>query len=206
MNVACKKCRTKINIPDHKIPRDRMASFKCPKCKGKIDLQPEAESSNMDPADSQGGSAEKHQVFDEINTALICVDDPGVKKQVHAVLSLMDYQAIMVKNCKSALSKMQYHTFNIIVLSDDFERTAGFNTMLYNMNRMDMTQRRRTCLVLISRAFKTNDAMKAAHLSVNQIVSAKDMAEFEQHILRAATEHQNVYAVFNDCLSASRPY
>ena len=39
MNVTCKHCQAKINIPDEKIPEGKDTSFKCPKCKGKIEIK-----------------------------------------------------------------------------------------------------------------------------------------------------------------------
>ena len=38
MEVTCEQCKTKLNIPDEKIPKDQMVRVNCPKCKGKITL------------------------------------------------------------------------------------------------------------------------------------------------------------------------
>lgn len=38
MQVACEHCKTKINIPDHKIPRGQRVRINCPKCKKVISV------------------------------------------------------------------------------------------------------------------------------------------------------------------------
>jgi len=38
MEVTCQSCKTKLNIPDEKIPKDQMVRVNCPKCKNKITL------------------------------------------------------------------------------------------------------------------------------------------------------------------------
>ena len=40
MEVTCEQCKTKLNIPDEKIPKDQMVRVNCPKCKSKITLDP----------------------------------------------------------------------------------------------------------------------------------------------------------------------
>lgn len=39
MDIICESCQSKFNIPDEKIPDDRVASLTCPKCKNKIKVQ-----------------------------------------------------------------------------------------------------------------------------------------------------------------------
>ncbi len=204
MNVTCSHCRTKVTIPDHKIPKDREVLFKCPKCKRKLEVPPKTAPREPDQQSaSQISSAPP--VSDDGSTALICVDDPVTRRNVHATLTGMDFQVLSSNTSKMALSKMQYHIFNVLVLSDDFDGGKGRAVMIDRLNRMDMTQRRRTCLVLISRPHKTNDAMTAFRLSVNHIINQKDISDLDQVMLRAITDHQNQYAVFKDCLAGSRP-
>ena len=38
MEVTCEHCKTKLNIPDEKVPKDQLVKISCPKCKGKIAL------------------------------------------------------------------------------------------------------------------------------------------------------------------------
>ena len=38
MELTCEQCKTKLNIPDEKIPKDQVVRINCPKCKYKIAL------------------------------------------------------------------------------------------------------------------------------------------------------------------------
>jgi HD-like signal output (HDOD) protein len=38
MNVACSSCKSTYNLPDNRLPKDRVVSFPCPSCKHKIKL------------------------------------------------------------------------------------------------------------------------------------------------------------------------
>ena len=35
MEVTCEQCKTRFNIPDDKVPKDKVIKLTCPKCKGK---------------------------------------------------------------------------------------------------------------------------------------------------------------------------
>jgi predicted Zn finger-like uncharacterized protein len=39
MDIICESCQSRFNIPDEKIPDDRVASLTCPKCKNRIKIQ-----------------------------------------------------------------------------------------------------------------------------------------------------------------------
>ena len=38
MEVTCEQCKARFNIPDDKVPKDKVIKLNCPKCKGKISL------------------------------------------------------------------------------------------------------------------------------------------------------------------------
>jgi len=38
MEITCDNCKTKLNLPDDKIPQDQIVRISCPKCKNKITL------------------------------------------------------------------------------------------------------------------------------------------------------------------------
>ncbi|RJR44971.1 MAG: hypothetical protein C4576_12460, partial [Desulfobacteraceae bacterium] len=47
MEVICEQCKTKLNIPDEKIPRDQVVRINCPKCKFKITLDTRSQGSTQ---------------------------------------------------------------------------------------------------------------------------------------------------------------
>jgi len=51
MDVLCENCNAKFRIPDEKLPVGRVASLKCPKCQGKIEIGAR-ESEQASPAET----------------------------------------------------------------------------------------------------------------------------------------------------------
>ncbi len=166
MNITCENCKTKLNIPDNKIAKDKESSFKCPKCKEKI-LVPAAKQ-------QKEGGEKKRQVFshsfDEQQNALICIDDADLKKKAYSLVKQMGINVDTVKDAAAALKKMEYHMYHVVIIDDSFDQNKGLSSIIDRMNTIDMSLRRRICLVYISREYKTNDNMAAMHISVNNII------------------------------------
>ena len=68
------------------------------------------------------------------------------------------------------------------------------------LNNIDMSLRRRICLVKISRDTATNDNMTALHESVNAVINSNDINHIDSFLSRALSEHKNFYTVYNDSL------
>ena len=63
MEIVCESCKTKLNIPDEKVPQGQRVSVRCPRCKNKLiidttGVKPEISAPQVqDPAES-GGAGE----------------------------------------------------------------------------------------------------------------------------------------------------
>jgi len=198
MNVTCHNCRKAINIPDHKIPKDRDLSFKCPKCKDRI-LIPLVKAPQKSIEERGKKQALSFSLEDRLN-AMICIENPEFRKKVYVVLQQMGFDTTAVTDTLTALNKMEYHIYHLVVLDDAFEQNMGFSSIMERMNTMDMYLRRRICLVLISREFNTNDNMAALHSSVNNILHIDDIPHVESFFSKVLTEHKNFYSVYNESL------
>jgi len=196
MNVTCHNCNTKLTIPDHKIPRDKTSILKCPKCKGKIDIP-----------------AVEHQKTDEINkrqsfplpfgerlNALVCINDDELKKKVVSAVKQMGLNTEVVKNTKTALKRLEYHIYHLVIIDDAFDQSKGVAGIIDRMNTMDMSLRRRICLVWITNKFNTNDNLASLHFSVNSILNNGDTPHIEQFLSSSLLEHKHFYTVYNDTL------
>ncbi|MEW6670002.1 MAG: zinc-ribbon domain-containing protein [Thermodesulfobacteriota bacterium] len=53
MEVICEQCKTKLNIPDEKLPKDQVVKIGCPKCKNRITLDTRTASSDTSAAPGQ---------------------------------------------------------------------------------------------------------------------------------------------------------
>ena len=68
MEVICEQCKTKLNIPDEKLPRDQVVKVGCPKCKNRITLDTRtapAETSAAPDQENPDGTGKFHLKFIE---------------------------------------------------------------------------------------------------------------------------------------------
>lgn len=199
MNVTCHNCKTKLSIPDHKIPLDRESIFKCPKCKEKVHIP--AVKRKQSVSDDKPQSF--YSAFDDRLKALVCVDRTDLKQKVVESVRQMGLTAETVENTREALKKLEYHVYHLVVVDDAFDENKGFSGILDRMNTVDMSLRRRICLVWICNTFNTNDNMASLHTSVNTIIHLDDTTQLEPLLSSALTAHKNVYTVYRDCLKLS---
>ena len=198
MNITCHNCKARFNIPDNKIPADRDAAFKCPRCREKI-IVPAAGRTNP------GHGPQSHQDFSELfngthHNALVCIGNPGLKAKIHAGIRQMGFNTETAEDTRAAFIKMEYNIYHLVTIDDEFDSNSGISEIISRMNDIDMSLRRRICVVWFSRKFTTGDDMAALHASVNSIINVKDIARFESCLSRALTDHRNLYTVYNTSL------
>ncbi|MCD6224307.1 MAG: zinc-ribbon domain-containing protein, partial [Deltaproteobacteria bacterium] len=171
MDIICEKCQGNFRIADEKIPAGKTVSFPCPKCKEKICISGEPEEKNIKDSLDEGldfyasdeyGYESDEKLFnfveEEGNTALICEEDPVIKKKISKVLNLMEYHITEVENSRDALTKLRYHPYDLVITNERFDTSnPDANTVLTFLERRSMPDRRNTCLILISSRFRTMD-------------------------------------------------
>jgi len=196
MNVICQHCKTKLNIPDHKIPRDKESVFKCPKCSERVIVP------GMKQKTSLNGYSESSSPlsFDERLNALVCIDNMELKLKTTAIVKQMGLNTQTVEDTRAALKKLEYHIFHLLIMDDAFDQNKGVSHIIDRMNAIDMSLRRKICLVWISKKFNTNDNMAALHTSVNMIIHMNDTHELEALLSRTLMEHKNFYTVYSESL------
>ncbi len=193
MNLTCQHCNTKLSIPDHKLPKDKEATLKCPKCKEKINI-----GSTPSSIDIQN-KPQKASFEDRLN-ALVCVGKEDLKKKVYSTIRQMGIDATIVLDAKTAMNKMEYHIYHLIIIDDSFDQGNGAKNVIARLNNIDMSLRRRICLVKISDDINTSDNMTALHTSVNAIIHLNDIIHIEAFLTKILSEHKNVYTVYNESL------
>lgn len=231
MEITCEQCKSKLNIPDEKIPKDQVVKIGCPKCKNKItlDTRSHAESTGVDSAreevsdsvrnrsietkpanESEEGytysdySEDKALDFYQEGTklALIMNADPEQSRQIHSIVQELGYQGIVTPNTRDALGKMRFHQFDMIVLCDGFDGQPLENSpVLSHVNRLGMSVRRRIFLALFSDRFKSMDNMMSFAMSANAVFNIKELDRLAVMLKKALSENEKLYKVFMDTLA-----
>ncbi len=228
MNLTCQHCNTKLSIPDHKLPKDKEAIMKCPKCKEQIKVSSTPNPATPDqiqPGQLQSGQTQSNQTqsdqtqsdqsleysdeiqnqplqssFEDRLNALVCVGKEELKKKIYSTTKQMGIDTTIASDAKSALNKMEYHIYHLVVIDDSFDQGTGAKNVIARLNNIDMSLRRRICLVKISDDVNTNDNMTALHTSVNAIIHINDVIHIEAFLSKVISEHKNVYTVYNESL------
>ncbi|WP_035237170.1 zinc-ribbon domain-containing protein [Desulfobacter vibrioformis] len=208
MKIACPTCGKDTNLPDDKIPKNKDFSFKCPKCGALVPVKASAKNpgdagfepniAGMGPDDMSGlkaGGAKK---------ALVCLAPCLGRNRIMAGLEHAGFTAHLPKTPAQAVKNLEYYVYPLVVVDDAFDTDKA---MAAKINNMDMFLRRKTCLVRIGPGFETGNAMTALNLSANYVIKSQDLeqedASLADHVLAVAlSEHEQMYAVFNDSMKA----
>ena len=196
MNITCRHCQTKLTIPDDKLPSNKDATLRCPKCKGRLQVRAAGAAVAAGVGEEQGLSYS----FQDRQSALICIDSEELKKKVRPLLRQMGFNIDIAPDARTALDKMEYHIFHLVLIEDGYDQQKGLAGVIGKMNTMDMSLRRRICLVMISSKFRTNDDMAALHGSVNCVIRQEDMVHLDAFLLKVLAEHRQFYTVYNESL------
>ena len=208
MEIVCENCRKKLNVPDKKVPKDRVAYLKCPGCKEKIAVGGTKPESPKDQEPSTFGdltsstydASEKPFDFieEEAKTSLVCVTEQTLQKNICKVLEKIEYHNTTAENAREALKKMRYHTFDLVVLDELFDcRSLNANGVLIFLQHLPMVIRRNIFAALISETHHTMDNMQAFNKSVNLIINRKNLDDFEKILLKGIADQDMFYRVYN---------
>mgnify|MGYP002640887539 CR=1 FL=1 len=135
--------------------------------------------------------------------ALVCMDDSQRRAALLAAVEALGFYVDATGSTSAALKKMAYHVYPLVLLDEAFDQNKGFKAMSTHMNELDMSLRRRICLVLFSERLPTGDPMSALHSSVNYIVGSDSLDHVSEILSGALTEHQNFYRVYKDSMRAA---
>jgi uncharacterized protein YbaR (Trm112 family) len=220
MEIICESCERRFNITDEKIPKGKVLSLSCPKCKNKITLDMrENDQSNESsvaqeqapvvrkPSDEDYGyddyTADTNLVFydPDIRLGLILASDPHQEGKIKKAMEEMAYQGISAPNTRDAIGKMRFHYFELIVLSEDFDgQKLAQSPIISYLNRLSMGVRRRVFLALISERFKTMDNMMAFALSANTVINSNELDQMSLMLGAAFAEHEKFYKIYYETL------
>jgi predicted Zn finger-like uncharacterized protein len=226
VEVTCGQCKSRFNISDEKVPKDKVLKLNCPKCKGKISLGGEAAEQpakagefgelRMKLTGPTAGRKTREEsygyedyagdqaldFFEEgIKLALIMTNSSMNEDQLRAGIEIIGYKCIPTPNTRDAIGKLRFHHFDLIILADGFDNQPLDQSVIVNyLNRLSMSVRRKIFLALISDNCKTMDNMMAFAMSANVVVNSKDIEKLHLILKKAVSENERFYKIFVDTL------
>ena len=212
MDIVCKQCKSKFNIPDEKVPKGQLFALSCPKCKNKISIdtrpsataEPVRKKTIIDEVDS-GAYDASEKPFDFLEegaeTALLCEPDPAVRGKIRSAMKNMGYHVTEPESDRDALKKMRFHVFDLVLLSEVFScENPDKNNVIKYLERLPMAIRRKIFVVLATNRFRTMDNMAAFNKSVNIVVNTKNIDEIGKIIKKGLSDNAVFYRVFKNAL------
>ncbi len=143
-------------------------------------------------------------VEEEYETAIICDNDPGNRGKIKIALDLMEYSITVAENTRDALKSMRYHTYDLIVLNENFDTAnPDVNGILIYLNRLVMAERRAMVVFLLSERFNTLDPMMAYNRSANVIVNTRDIDRIDTILQKGLNDTSILYKIFKENLVKS---
>ena len=206
MDIICEKCQSKFAIPDEKIPDVKVISTPCPKCKNVLYIDSAQKQGAHDSQEfytdtSDGGEKPFDFIEEEGSTALVCEQDPDIRKKIINALDIMEYHITVAESGRDALKKMRYHVYDLIVINETFNSDSlDSNMVMLYLERLPMAMRRNTFVILISNKFRSLDRMLAFRYSVHIIINSKNIDDFGKIVSRGLTDNELFYQVFIESL------
>ena len=218
MEIRCENCNAKLNIPDEKIPRGQRVTISCPKCKEKLTLDarvtktedsspavnkkaaPEARKADTVKDEAEGLALEYYA--EGLKLALVAESDPDRFKKIGQAIGDLGYKYVAAENTNQAISKMRFHAFDLVILSNQFDGIElGQSPILQYLNHLSMSIRRKMFVVLIGDTYNTMDHMMAFAMSANLVINRRDSDKLEGILKNAVSDNEKFYKVFLDTLS-----
>jgi predicted Zn finger-like uncharacterized protein len=201
MNIRCKQCQSQFNIPDHKLPKDKDAVFNCPKCSQKIHVPAMpgtdlAKTRFQATPESRPGGLVQGQL-----PALVLASTAAFHQSVLAAARQLGYVPDTAANPEEALGKIAYQVYPLVVMEKGGDSDPS--DVLAQLHAMDMSTRRKICLVLAGQQFHTGDPMAALHASADYVVGPDGFSHLASVLAAALQNHQAFYRVYMDAMKAA---
>ncbi len=207
MNMRCPHCSTPLNIPDHKIPRDKDSAFKCPKCREKVQVRVSQLNLSENSCLDQNTDKESLDSIDFSaqgrRQALVCMAETLGREKILAACSRQGFETETPASLALALKKMAYHVYPLVIVDEQFDQGGGVKHLAVYMNELDMSTRRRICLIWVSERLATGDLGAAFLASLNYVVGLDGLDHLDEILASALGDHANLYRVYTDSMRAA---
>ena len=212
MTVTCPSCNTSLTIPDERLPKGKVLTAACPRCKGQIIIDTSGPAPAPEPAgvasaatapaprpEAPAAYAEQAQA-----RALVCVAAPAERDQVLAALKREGYAPHAAADAADAIERLRFTPYALVILREGFGSAAGDgNPVLEHLAEMGMATRRLMHVVLVSPDARSHDASAAFARSVDLVLHTNDVPHLAEALKRSRAEAEQAYRVFLESLRAA---
>jgi CheY-like chemotaxis protein len=203
MTVTCPSCHAALTIPDDRLPKGRVVTAACPKCKGPIRIDPaETAAPVAATVPPRPAAPEERVTFDEQRQprALICMNSVEQQAQIMAGLKQRGYAAQAAADPAEALKRLRFSSYAVAVLHEGFGAEAERNSVMDSIAEMGTGARRRLHVVLVSETVPAHDPMAAFASSVDLVVHPQDLAHLPEALQQSLAEAEQKYRVLLESL------
>jgi CheY-like chemotaxis protein len=206
MTVTCPTCHASLTVPDDRLPKGKVVTATCPRCKGPIQIgeaAPAAPPAATPPATAAAplpaaGYDEQRQP-----RALVCADAPEERTQILASLKEAGYQAQAVADAAEALERLRFTPHAVAVIRDGFGAAdASGNPLLDGLAEIGMGTRRHFAVVLVSDRVPALDAMAAFARSVDVVIHPSDLQHLPDALQRCVADVERKYRALMESMRA----
>ncbi|MDD5476142.1 MAG: hypothetical protein PHU03_06475 [Syntrophales bacterium] len=135
-------------------------------------------------------------------TALLCEPDGSLRSQTKEQLEKADYMVTEAGSAQEALKRMRYHTFDVVVVNEDFDCSdPEENVVLSYLAELNMQVRRKIFVALVGSRFRTLDDMTAFNRSVNITINIDNIGDMGTIIKRGVADNKAFYHVFRETMA-----
>lgn len=219
MDIICDSCKTRLNIPDEKLPEGKKVAINCPKCKAKLMVgKPSSKGEAQKAVDEAKpkAPAKRKEVYikeptekdhfleflaEDKSLALVMENSDLAADKIRESIEGLGFKNVRAENTRDAIARMREYHFELVILSQDFDGLElDQSPILEYLNHLSMYVRRRMFLVLIGEAFQTMDLLTAFAMSANLVVNANDLDNLTRALRQSMLDNKRFYSLFFEIL------
>jgi hypothetical protein len=214
MTVTCPNCKAALTIPDDRLPKGKVVTAACPRCKGPIAIDltggpspPPSPGSPPVPAPAPAETAaeEDSATYEERGhpRALVCIPIAAERQQAVAALKQAGYAPYAAKDAAEAIERLRFSVHALVIFREEFDGAdPAAPSLRAFLADMGTGNRRNIHLILVSEALTSHDARTAFARSVDLVLHPTDLPHLVDALRHSKAEAEIRYRVLKESLQA----
>jgi CheY-like chemotaxis protein len=212
MTVTCPNCKATLTIPDERLPKGKVVTAACPRCKGPIAIDmtggaspPPAPPASPAPAPAGAADEDDSATYEERGNprALVCMPVASERQQAVAALKQAGYAPYAAKNAAEAIERLRFSVHALVLFREDFDGAdPAAPSLRAFLADMGTGNRRNIHVVLVSEALSSHDARTAFARSVDLVLHPTDLPHLIDALRHSKAEAEIRYRVLKESLQA----